>query len=74
MDYEVISRFYDRDRGLYIDPGAPCPPLDEATAARLVRAGCLVAVEAPSPEPKLPRAKNQRKKQTPPEPPADGGE
>ena len=74
MEYEVISRFYDRDRRLYVDPGAPCPPIDEATAARLVRAGCLMPAQAPPAEPKPPRAKARRKKEPTPEPPADGGE
>ena len=46
MGYEVVSRFYDRDRDRYVDPGQPCPALSEETAARLVRAGCLVAAPA----------------------------
>lgn len=49
MGYEVISRFYDRAADRYVAPGAPCPPLDPDTAARLVRAGCLVAVPNPAP-------------------------
>ena len=49
MDYEVVSRFYDRAADRYIAPGAPCPPLDPETAARRVRAGCLVAVPDPAP-------------------------
>jgi hypothetical protein len=58
MRYEVISRFFDRARGVYVDPGTPCPPLDAATAARLVGAKCLV--EAPEDEPVLPRLRRTR--------------
>lgn len=45
MGYRVVSRFFDRARKVYIDPGAPCPVLDVAESKRLVAAGCLVAVE-----------------------------
>jgi len=50
MGYEVVSRFYDRAADRYVAPGAPCPPLDPETAARLVRAGCLVEVPDPAPD------------------------
>jgi hypothetical protein len=45
MGYEVVSRFFDRARNVYVDPGEPCPDLDPAEAKRLVGAGCLIAVE-----------------------------
>lgn len=45
MGYRVVSRFFDRARKVYVDPGAPCPDLDAAEAKRLVAAGCLVAIE-----------------------------
>jgi hypothetical protein len=45
MSYRVVSRFFDRARKVYVDPGAPCPDLDAVEAKRLVAAGCLVAVE-----------------------------
>lgn len=42
----VISEFQHRETGQYVRPGADCPKLDEETQARLVRAGCIVVVEA----------------------------
>jgi hypothetical protein len=45
MGYRVVSRFFDRARQVYVDPGASCPALDAGEAKRLVAAGCLVAVE-----------------------------
>ena len=58
MEYEVVSRFYDRARDAYVDPGAPCPPLDARTVDRLVRAGCIVPIEAvpPASEPRRGKA------------------
>lgn len=53
--HEVVQRFYARVHDRYVDPGAPCPELDDETIARLVRAGCLRPVAeaspAPAPEP-----------------------
>jgi hypothetical protein len=60
MGYQVVSRFFDYARGVYVDPGAPCPDLDAETVARLVRAKCLVEVPdaaAPSASPRAPRKK-----------------
>ncbi len=62
MGYEVVSRFYDRAADRYVSPGAPCPPLDSDTAARLVRAGCLVEVADPAPAEDAPAAPPPRRK------------
>ena len=74
MRYEVISRFFDRARGVYVDPGAPCPSLDRATAARLVAAKCLD--EVPDDQPVHPRLRRTRTPAAtapqPPEPPPAG--
>ena len=45
MRYEVISRFFDKERGVYVDPGTPCPRLSRREAARLVKAHCLAPLE-----------------------------
>ena len=45
MRYEVISRFFHREQGVYVNPGASCPRLSRATADRLVKARCIVRVE-----------------------------
>ena len=44
MPYLVVSRFFDRTSGRYIDPGQDCPLLPADHAARLVRARCLEVV------------------------------
>jgi hypothetical protein len=44
MGYRVVSRFFDRARNVYVDPGASCPDLDPVEAKRLVAAQCLVEV------------------------------
>lgn len=62
MGYEVVSRFYDRAADRYVAPGAPCPPLDPETAARLVRAGCLVEVPDPAPADAPPAPQPPRRK------------
>ncbi len=74
MGYEVISRFYDRERSVYVDPGAPCPPLDAATATRLVRAGCLAEVTETVPAAKPKRTKSTRTKAQPTAVADDAGE
>ena len=58
MGYQVVSRFFDRARDTYVDPGAPCPDLDPETAARLVRAKCLVE----GPDTAAPASRAPRKK------------
>jgi len=45
--FKVISRFFHKASGLYIDPGQDCPLLPAEDAARLVRARCLVKVPDP---------------------------
>ncbi len=60
MGYQVVSRFFDRDRGVYVDPGAPCPDLDATTAARLVRANCVVEVPDGAPPAAIPRAPRKK--------------
>lgn len=40
MDYDVIAPFRNRSNGELVSGGTFTPP-DEATAQRLVRAGCL---------------------------------
>lgn len=60
MGFQVVSRFFDRARGTYVDPGTPCPDLDPVTAARLVRAKCLV--EGPDFAPPAATARASRKK------------
>ena len=60
MGFQVVSRFFDRARDTYVDPGAPCPDLDAETVARLVRAKCLVEVPDAAPpgaSPRTPRKK-----------------
>lgn len=59
MHYEVISRFFDKERGVYVDPGAACPRLLRRTAERLLRARCIAEVEQDATEktPKSPRGK-----------------
>src|SRR5690606_2107244 len=42
----VISEFVHRATGARVRPGDPCPPLDEETKRRLVRAGCLAPLPA----------------------------
>jgi hypothetical protein len=74
VPFRVISRFFDRAAGRYVDPGQDCPLLPADVAARLVTAGCLVAVRegvaapaapaAPTAPPASPRA--PRKGATPP--------
>ena len=67
MSYRVISRFFDRARQVYVDPGAPCPDLVPDEAARLVRAKCRVeGGEEPPP------ARRRREFAPPAEPPAPG--
>ena len=44
MGHQVVSRFFDRARQIYVDPGSPCPDLDPETVRRLVAARCLVEV------------------------------
>lgn len=57
MGYRVVSRFHDRSRGVYVDPGAPCPALLADEATRLVAARCLVEVADESPPAPTPRRK-----------------
>jgi hypothetical protein len=52
---KVISRFFHRASGAYIDPGQDCPLLPAEDAARLVRARCLVEVPDAPPAPPAPR-------------------
>ena len=47
MAFKVISRFFHKASGLYIDPGQDCPLLPAEDAARLVRSRCLVKVPDP---------------------------
>ena len=49
MHYEVISRFFDRERGVYVDAGSPCPRISRRTADRLLRAGCIARLEQVTP-------------------------
>jgi hypothetical protein len=71
MGYRVVSRFFDRARSVYVDPGAPCPVLDAAESKRLVAAGCLVAVEEePAPTNPLRRRREVATVPAPAEPPA----
>ena len=74
MGYEVISRFYDRAQDRYVAPGAPCPPLDAKTAARLVHAGCIAAVKETAPAVKPKRGKATRTKAQPAAASDDAGE
>jgi len=47
--YRVLSRFYCRETGGYVDVGAPCPAeVGPESAERLIRAGCLARDEAGS--------------------------
>jgi hypothetical protein len=57
MQYEVISRFFDRERGVYVDVGAPCPRLSRRTTDRLLRARCIAQAEPEPREPKGGRGK-----------------
>ena len=73
MGYRVVSRFFDRARQVYVDPGTPCPDLVPEEAARLVRAKCLVEV---ADEPPPPAPARRRREVAPPaeastEPPAE---
>ena len=45
MAHQVVSRFFHRASGRYIDPGQDCPPLPVEDVKRLVRARCLVEVQ-----------------------------
>ena len=69
MGYQVVSRFFDRARNTYVDPGASCPDLAPEEAARLVRAKCLVEVADEPPPPAPPR--RRREVATPAESPAE---
>ena len=60
MGYQVVSRFFDRARNTYVDPGTPCPDIDPETAARLVRAKCLVEVPDAAPPGASPRAPRKK--------------
>ena len=56
MGYRVVSRFFDKASGRYIDPGQECPPLPVEDAKRLVRARCLVETkDDPPAAPPAPR-------------------
>ena len=73
MGYRVVSRFFDRARKVYVDPGASCPDLDPAEAKRLVGAKCLVEVADETSPASVPR----RRRDAPaasetPAPPAAG--
>ncbi|MCE9634400.1 MAG: hypothetical protein K8T90_01735 [Planctomycetes bacterium] len=73
MGYRVISRFFDRARNVYVDPGTPCPALDPAEAKRLVAANCLDVV-ADEPSPAVPPRRRRDVPAAPetPAPPAAG--
>lgn len=60
MAYQVVSRFFDRASGRYVDPGQECPPLPAEDATRLVRARCLVEVPEPRTEPEGPSARTRK--------------
>ncbi len=66
MHYEVISRFLDRERGVYVDPGTPCPRLSRRTATRLVKSRCIAPIEDAPVKP--PSKKPADKPADPPEP------
>jgi hypothetical protein len=66
MGYRVVSRFFDRARQVYVDPGASCPHLDPAEAKRLVGANCLVEVADDAP----PANPLRRRRDAPPAPEA----
>ena len=72
MGYQVVSRFFDRARNTYVDPGAPCPDLPPEEAARLVGAKCLVEIPDAPAAPAAARA--PRKKASPDAPSPDAGE
>ncbi len=74
MGYEVISRFYDRAQDRYVDPGAPCPPLDTKTATRLIHAGCIAEVAETVPAAKPKRRRATRTRAQPTAAPDDAGE
>ena len=59
MPYRVVSRFFDRAREVYVDPGAACPALPPDEAARLVAARCLVEVADEPPPGPAPRRKRE---------------
>ena len=73
MGYQVVARFFDRARQVYVDPGETCPALDAATAKRLVAARCLVEVaDEPSPASAPRRRRDAPAADATPAPPAAG--
>jgi hypothetical protein len=71
MRYRVISSFRDLKTGLYVSEGAKCPPITAETAARLIKARCIV--EITDSDPRAPAAPSAAEATTgdptPPAPP-----
>ncbi|MCK6478582.1 MAG: hypothetical protein L6R43_00110 [Planctomycetes bacterium] len=70
MALQVISRFFHRATGRYVDPGQDCPLLPAEDVRRLVRARCLAEVPdaPPASQPPAPRKPRAPRQEAPPPP------